>query len=351
MDLKYTRGLLPGMFLDYDCVIVPGLGGFVCNERSAWYDADKAEMVPPSRDVLFSPNLTHNDGLLAQEIMRATECSYSDAMSIVNSESAMMVEDLSNGIPVELPRVGRLYKGEDGVIRFLPDAEIVRTLSSFGHSRIPLSLLKQNVVEPSVSATPTPRVIQISEKIENQQFSNAIPLRVKIARVAAVIAIPAMLGGAWMLTDTTPSTTLMSVLPSFSPSTGSLLYDTDDNNKEEELVINYSSDDLEVVRTEDSKPADESTVDITLETLEAKADQPLKEINFLIVGGAFSVKENALSLVATLKEEGYTPTLHFQKHNKLHLVALSEHETEQSARRGLSKARKSGRKATWLKKM
>ena len=43
MEFKYTRALLPGMFLDYDCVIIPELGGFVCNERTAWYDEDKEE--------------------------------------------------------------------------------------------------------------------------------------------------------------------------------------------------------------------------------------------------------------------------------------------------------------------
>ena len=56
--------VLPGMFWDNDCVMLPGLGGFVCNPRSAWYDASKRQMVPPSRDVLFNPRLTTNDGLL-----------------------------------------------------------------------------------------------------------------------------------------------------------------------------------------------------------------------------------------------------------------------------------------------
>ena len=80
--LLMSLSSLPGMFLDYDCVIIPGFGGFVCNERPAWYDDDKEEMVPPSRDVLFNPNLTHNDGLLAQEIIRSTGLSYSEAMKL-----------------------------------------------------------------------------------------------------------------------------------------------------------------------------------------------------------------------------------------------------------------------------
>ena len=56
---------LPGMFWDHDCVMLPGLGGFVCNPRSAWYDEAQQQIVPPSRDVLFNPRLTTNDGLVA----------------------------------------------------------------------------------------------------------------------------------------------------------------------------------------------------------------------------------------------------------------------------------------------
>jgi len=360
MDLKYTRALLPGMFLDYDCVIIPGLGGFVCNERSAWYDEERAEMVPPSRDVLFSPNLIHNDGLLAQEIMRATDCSYSDAMSFVDSEAAMMVEELSNGAPVELPRVGRLYQGEDGVIRFLPDAEMVRTLSSFGHSRIPLTQLNAEAVleletqdstlenEPTIvlpiSDSPTEEDSKKQERKDRE--TKVIPLRVKIARVAAIIAIPFMLGGAWMLTDPTPSTTLMSVLPTFTPSTESLLFVSSEEEKAEEVLVSNYAPNEELVAIE---PPVEIIAPVEEET-PVEVVAPM-EINFLIVGGAFSVKENALTLVSILEGEGYTPTIHFQRHNRLHLVALGEFETEGSARRGLKKARKSGRKATWLKKM
>ena len=141
MDFKFTRNLLPGMFLDYDCVIIPGLGGFVCNGRSAWYDEENEEMVPPSRDVIFNPNLIHNDGLLAQEIMRARDLSYSEAMKHVEEEASFMVRQLTEGKPVEIARLGRLYSGDDGVTRFLPDSELVRVLSSFGHARIPLSKL------------------------------------------------------------------------------------------------------------------------------------------------------------------------------------------------------------------
>jgi len=325
MDYKFTRNLLPGMFLDYDCVIIPGLGGFVCNGRSAWYDEENEEMVPPSRDVIFNPNLIHNDGLLAQEIMRARDLSYSEAMKHVEEEASFMVRQLTEGKPVEIARVGRLYSGDDGVTRFLPDSELVRVLSSFGHARIPLS--------------------KLVEKKEKKVVPIHSPLVVKIARAAAVIALPIVLGGAWILSDSSNSNTLLSVLPTFDteaivstfmPSEGSALFNTSNEEITETIEIEYATEEVDLLLSE-NKEEEEETLAI--------------QMNFLIIGGAFSIEENALNLAETLKLEGFNPTHHYQNYNKLNLVALGEFETESSAREALKEARKKGRTASWLKRL
>ena len=321
MDFKFTRNLLPGMFLDYDCVIIPGLGGFVCNGRSAWYDEENEEMVPPSRDVIFNPNLIHNDGLLAQEIMRARDLSYSEAMKHVEDEASSMVRQLKEGKPVEIARVGRLYSGEDGVTRFLPDSELVRVLRSFGHARIPLAKLVEK------------KVIPINT-----------PLGVKIARAAAVIALPIALGGAWMLSDSSNSSTRLSVFPTFNteaivstfmPSEGSSLFNTSDEEIVEEINIEYAPEEVELLLSENDEEKEILAI----------------QINFLIIGGAFSIEENAMNLAEILKLEGFIPTHHYQSHNNLNLVALGEFETESLARKALEKARKKGRTASWLKRL
>ena len=331
MDFKFTRNLLPGMFLDYDCVIIPGLGGFVCNGRSAWYDEENEEMVPPSREVIFNPNLIHNDGLLAQEMMRAVDVSYSEAMKQVEDEAASMIWLLKKGKPVEIYRVGRLYPGDDGVIRFLPDDELVRVLRSFGHARIPLSKL----------------VVKEEKKVILMET----PLRVKLARAAAVIALPIAIGGAWMLSDSSNSSTLLSVFPAFDseaiistfiPSEGSILSDFSfDGEMIEEIDIEYAPDEAELLLS--GNELTESDV------VEEEVTQP--QTKFLIIGGAFSIEENALNLAETLKQEGFNPTHHYQSHNNLNLVALGEFDTESSARKALANARKRGRTTSWLKRL
>lgn len=136
-----------------------------------------------------------------------------------------------------------------------------------------------------------------------------------------------------MLSDSSNSSTRLSVFPTlnteaivstFMPSEGSILFNTPDEEVVEEINIEYAPEEVEVLEI---------------------------QVNFLIIGGAFSIEENALKLAETLKLEGFNPTHHYQSHNNLNLVALGEFESETSARNALEKARKKGRTASWLKRL
>lgn len=62
------------LLLSHDCVIVPGIGGFVTRFEGSYVDGD--EICPPYRSVSFNSQLKDNDGLLAQSYMAAYDTSY-----------------------------------------------------------------------------------------------------------------------------------------------------------------------------------------------------------------------------------------------------------------------------------
>ena len=66
------------LLLRNDCVIVPGLGGFVANRTAA--EVTGAFVVPSRRIMLFNVLLTYNDGLLAQEYMRCDRLTFQQAI-------------------------------------------------------------------------------------------------------------------------------------------------------------------------------------------------------------------------------------------------------------------------------
>ena len=80
-------------------------------------------------------------------------------------------------------------------------------------------------------------------------------------------------------------------------------------------------------------------------------EAPVQQVNFLIVGGAFSVEANALNLAASLDREGFESSLHFQDHNQLTVVALGGYVTEGEAREALADARARGHEKAWLKRL
>ena len=64
------------LLYQYDCVIVPGLGGFVANYKSATIQPVQNTFSPPSKGISFNKNLNNNDGLLANFIAQEETVSF-----------------------------------------------------------------------------------------------------------------------------------------------------------------------------------------------------------------------------------------------------------------------------------
>ena len=64
-----------------DCVIIPGLGGFVANSRSAFLNPAQHTFNPPVRRIAFNASLRTNDGLLANYVSRREGITYGDAVT------------------------------------------------------------------------------------------------------------------------------------------------------------------------------------------------------------------------------------------------------------------------------
>src|SRR5512136_2737677 len=94
MDIgKYIKELL----LLHDCVILPGLGGFVANYRSAEINEKLKIISPPSKSILFNRNLSHNDGLLIVHISKKTGLGYKDIEKLVKEFTEKIVKTTGSG--------------------------------------------------------------------------------------------------------------------------------------------------------------------------------------------------------------------------------------------------------------
>ena len=407
--------VLPGMFWDHDCVMLPGLGGFVCNPRSAWYDEAKRQIVPPSRDVLFNARLTTNDGLVANELMAKRGVMYPEALKAVEALVEHLQQQLEAGTTVELPGLGKLYREEDQQVRFMADAEFERMLQSFGHASIPLvarevAAPKPETVTPKVVNAPSPEPV-VAKAAEEPRV---IPFRVQLARAAAAVAIPLTLAGAYLLADPAGNETLLGSNPLWNAVPVTATYAPVERDADvaamAEAVQTEQGESIEafVSRTDwegllefdvmEGRPASGGLRVMVPAQPEAEVSEPVAEaevveevatpevapetpettpavdvapvatpepkpepkpapvakpapVKFMIVGGAFGVQANAEKLASSMRSEGFDTSLHYQSHNGLTVVSMGGYATEASARQALADARARGHEKAWLKRL
>ena len=391
--------VLPGMFWDHDCVMLPGLGGFVCNPRSAWYDEAKRQIVPPSRDVLFNARLTTNDGLVANELMAKRGVMYPEALKAVEALVEHLQQQLEAGTTVELPGLGKLYREEDQQVRFMADAEFERMLQSFGHASIPL--VAREVAAPK-PVTTTPKALNAPSAepavVKPSEEARVIPFRVQLARAAAAVAIPLTLAGAYLLADPAGNETLLGSNPLWNAVPVTATYAPVERDVDvaamAEAVQAEQGESIEafVVRTdwegllefdvhegrpaagglrvmvpaqpEAPQPVVEAEVveEVVVKEVEAPVvidpPEPIPApvakpapVKFMIVGGAFGVQANAEKLASSMRSEGFDTSLHYQNHNGLTVVSMGGYATEASAREALADARARGHEKAWLKRL
>lgn len=103
-----------------DCVVIPGWGAFIANYAAARYDADNQLMQRPLRTVAFNASVTHNDGLLAQSIMRREGMSYDEAMRYISDSVTTFRQQLASDSEVSMGRLGYFRRNDGRYTEFVP---------------------------------------------------------------------------------------------------------------------------------------------------------------------------------------------------------------------------------------
>lgn len=120
----------------HDCVIVPGLGGFVCNRESARIDQITHIITPPARKVVFNQNLKTNDGLLLNYLANKESIGYIQASQFMTEFVNTFMVDLQDKKMVAIELFGSFRLNADANYVFLPDKRNNYLTSSFGLEQI-----------------------------------------------------------------------------------------------------------------------------------------------------------------------------------------------------------------------
>ena len=136
------------LLLENDCVIVPGLGGFIAHYRPA-VRKEGGRFVPPVRTIGFNSRLVMNDGLLAQSYMQAYNTDFPDATRRIEKVVGKLKEDIYQNGEVCFNNIGTLFYNINGNYEFMPQSDSFFTPSLYGLEEVTMSVIAE---EPQVVA-------------------------------------------------------------------------------------------------------------------------------------------------------------------------------------------------------
>jgi len=132
------------LLLEHDCVIIPGLGGFIANQASARVDDnDCHSILPPYRTIGFNKELSVNDGLLVQSYMQAYDAAYPEAFLQMEKDINQMNAQLDTAGSYSLDGIGTLTKNLDGSLSFTAMESGILTPSLYGLYSIEVKTLEE----------------------------------------------------------------------------------------------------------------------------------------------------------------------------------------------------------------
>ncbi len=132
------------LLLEHDCVIIPGLGGFIANQESARMDDnDIHNFLPPYRTIRFNPELTVNDGLLVQSYMLAYDAAYPEAYLQMEKDINEMILQLDTTGSYSFNGIGTLTKNMDASLSFTAMESGILTPKLYGLYSIEIMTLEE----------------------------------------------------------------------------------------------------------------------------------------------------------------------------------------------------------------
>ena len=178
------------LLLENDCVIVPGLGGFVAHYTPAMRVAEENTFLPPTRIIGFNPQLKMNDGLLVQSYMAVYGTNFSDATKVVDKTVADLFAVLHDNGKVDLPNVGELRYSIRSTYDFIPYDNKITTPYLYGLDSFEMQELAA-LQKPAAAKSIPLNVPTVAEEARKRRFEIGFN-RSYLANAAAMIAIIAL---------------------------------------------------------------------------------------------------------------------------------------------------------------
>ena len=164
------------LLLENDCVIVPGLGGFIAHYRPASKD-EEGNFTPQMRTIGFNSRLVMNDGLLAQSYMQAYNTDFPDATRKIEKVVESIKDQIYQQGEATFENIGTLFYNIKGEYEFSPASESFFTPSFYGLQPFRLPILQTENAEETPEGNVIPMPVEEVKTEEDKQIAKVIPMK------------------------------------------------------------------------------------------------------------------------------------------------------------------------------
>ncbi|MCP4552629.1 MAG: hypothetical protein GY834_11430 [Bacteroidetes bacterium] len=343
--MKIAR-YISNLLFEYECIVIPGFGGFITKEIPAQIHPVQNHFIPPTKDVVFNVHLKANDGLLINHIARSEKITYSEAKKHVEAFVAQCKEALENGRQIRFRKIGMIFLNKDGYKEFVIDKTQNYRADSFGLKSFISPPIKRSPggqsLHKQVSKDRKPKEVSKKEQASQKVKPRSDQPRYLRVNISAVI-ITGLLVAFFIFRFTTLKeyyNNYSSLIPFFYSNPNQYLIDNYEELKVDKLFgisdklnlsneINPTSEDKSTDIADDYpaeepevKTSTESNLNSTKKPLEAseivltnpviiESDKPIvmneaiSSPKYYIIAGSFKTIANADRLVLQLKQKGY----------------------------------------------
>lgn len=377
------------LLFEHECVVIPGFGGFIANDRSATVSRITHQFSPPFRKIMFNIHLSANDGLLINHIANVEVVPYVEAKQKVDEFTKHCREELKRGNKIVFDKIGVLFKNTEGHIVFEQYEKVNYNSDAFGLGsfyspaieRVSDEERLKGIIEPLLTGKPKP-------KDRKQRVGKEVGRKKRIRAGVVVLVLFLLLlsiGGGFTFKENVTDYwhNYSALIPVFnsekepykaenkkSEIKDKVLVNTELDSpdevefKEEELDLKEDSPEANIENSVSEEISTPETVNVSAPvikeepTVTSEIPEEVRQIPdikpsirpYLIITGSFSKEENAKKLVKMHQQDGVNAIVADTSKNGMYRVAYTSFETIKEAKEKLYALRKAQYPDAWILK-
>lgn len=364
---RYIKYLL----FNYDCVVIPDLGGFITSYNTAEVHPVRHTFLPPSKGIAFNERLKNDDGLLASTIAKFENISMEDAYFQIKG----FVFDIRGALKEQnkcyIKEIGTLFINHEYVLQFEQDSKTNYENESFGLPELFFKpIIRENVATRLVAASKDRAAATASRVPAPARRRNgssvwtyilAIPVLAVIALVAVSVYFVAFTDGKQGIAGFNPlqknSVVANPEVEAIADASSEQNPSTQDTAvaEEQESIADVATTPSQTPKAlpkvhQESSMMDGVTSNPVRATTEAEIIVPTDgSKRYYVIVGSFSKPENAASLRERLaSSENTAKIIHPSDNRGLYKVSLADYENLTQAQAKLNEAQTRFKESLWV---